>query len=231
VDSREPLDVKLALNAKIGAFTVAELETGDVQVTRDGRVILVHLLMWGSWHFYRPGASWDKPRSRARLIIRSGEWEAVAFSAPVIEVLQDGEPAHHPRWGGLGPDPLREDFDQAEVLRRLDRRPDREIGPAILDQTVIAGIGNILKSEILSRAGVHPKRRVGGLSADQKQAILRCSVELCERWLRQKGRRQRWRKVYRRSGRPCPQCETPIEFFRQAGRITYACPTCQPLNA
>jgi formamidopyrimidine-DNA glycosylase len=196
----------------------------------DGRAILVHLLMWGSWGFYRKGEPWDKPAKRVRLILRTADWQAVAFSAPVVEVLRSDDLETHPRWGNLGPDPLRDDFEADEFLCRLHRKPSGEIGPVMLDQTVVAGVGNILKSEVLFRAGVHPRRAVGSLSDSEEQAILQWTIGLCEEWLRQKGQRPDWTRVYRRSRSACPQCGTPIESFRQAGRMSYVCPACQPLG-
>jgi len=196
----------------------------------DGRAILVHLLMWGSWGIYRRGERWEKPRKQARLVLRNEAWEAVAFSAPIIELMRSEELSQHPRWGDLGPDPLRQDFDAQEAIRRLEGDPARKIGPAILDQRVIAGVGNILKNEILFRAGVHPRRTVADLSAQEKRAIVRWAVELCETWLKQDGRQKDWICVYRRSDSPCARCGTEIEFFRLDGRITYACPSCQPLD-
>ena len=195
----------------------------------DGRVILVHLLMWGSWEVYGRGESWDKSREQARLILHTEDRVAVCFSAPIIEILDDGDVDGHPRRGGLGPDPLRDDFDREEALRRVRDEAERPIGPVLLDQTVMAGVGNILKNEILFHAGVHPKRTVDELSSEELEVILDWTIELCERWLNDMGSGRDWQRVYRRSGRPCPECGTEIEFFRQKDRVTYACPCCQPL--
>ncbi|UCD58719.1 MAG: Fpg/Nei family DNA glycosylase [Candidatus Hydrogenedentota bacterium] len=195
----------------------------------DGRILLVHLMMWGSWRIYRKGAKWDKPYQRARVILRTDGHEAVAFSAPVVRVLTKAELENEPRWGNLGPDPLRTDFSEEEFFRRLDKHPEREIGEVIMDQQVLAGIGNILKNEILFRAHVHPGRLVSKLSTNEKQEILRWAKTLSRTWLEEIGKRKRnsWISIYRKSGKPCPDCGHPIQFFRQAGRVTYACPTCQ----
>jgi endonuclease-8 len=194
----------------------------------DGRVILVHLLMWGSWRIYRRGAQWNKSRDKMRLCIRTDTHEAVAFSAPVVQVLQSSELADHPRWGGLGPDPLRGDFDEEELFRRLDADPSREIGEVIMDQRVIAGVGNMLRNEILFGAGVAPERTVGSLTGEERQRILGWTRDLMNRWLGEIGRRKKgWLRIYRRSGKPCPECGAPIQFARQARRITYWCPRCQ----
>jgi endonuclease-8 len=195
----------------------------------DQRIFLVHLMMWGSWRVYRQGAEWDKPRPRARLLLRTKTHEAVAFSAPIVRLLSGEELANNPVWGTLGPDPLRPDFSEAEVLRRFEQHASEEIGEVLLNQRVIAGIGNILKNEILFRAGIHPRRQVSSLSTVERINILQVSVELCGLWLREIGSKKRssWTLIYRKSGRPCPNCGSRIYFFRQAGRITYACPGCQ----
>jgi endonuclease-8 len=195
----------------------------------DGRIILVHLMMWGSWRIYRRGAEWEKPSQRARLVLRTDAHEAVAFSAPIVRVLTREELKADPKWMALGPDPLRSDFSEEESLRRLEAHADEEVGEALLNQQVIAGIGNILRNEILFRAGVHPRRKISSLSDIERRAVLRLCVELCRLWLRDMGseKRNAWLRIYRKSGRPCPRCGARVEFFRQAGRVTYACPACQ----
>jgi endonuclease-8 len=192
----------------------------------DAWVLMVHLLMWGTWRVYRRGAKWDKPRKRARLVIRTSESEAVAFSAPVVELMTEVELAAS-KWGGLGPDPLRQDFSRSEATRRLKACPAREIGKVLLDQTVISGVGNILRNEILFAAGIHPARLAGDLRQAELDAVIAITVRQMEAWLERMNRRGPPRAVYRRSRRPCPACGTAIEFFRQAGRATYACPNCQ----
>jgi len=193
----------------------------------DHRILLIHLMMWGSWRIYRKRESWDKPIQRARVIFRTNSHAAVVFSAPVVKLLTPSELQNDPRWGNLGPDPLRSDFSSREFFHRLEQDPSREIGEALLDQQVIAGVGNILRIEILFRSRIHPLRRVGSLSKREKEELLRWILKLFERWMKQIGRRSDWIQIYRRSGKPCPRCNSSIEFFRQTGRITYACPRCQ----
>jgi formamidopyrimidine-DNA glycosylase len=92
---------------------------------------------------------------------------------------------------------------------------------------VIAGVGNILRVEILFGARIHPRRKVESLSDQEKRMVLQWVLRLFGKWMQQMRRKQTWIRIYRRSGKPCPVCGTSIEFFRQAGRITYACPQCQ----
>lgn len=192
----------------------------------DGRLILVHLLMWGSWGIYTPGEEWEKPRDRARLVLRTADHEVVAFSGPVIQLMGSEELADS-KWGGLGPDPLRDDFSREEVNRRMDRHPNRDVGAVLLDQRVLSGVGNILRNEILFRASVHPTRKVCELADQEREQVLDWTEELMRRWLEEMGGKQSWTRVYRRSGKACPRCGATIEYFRNAGRRAYACPECQ----
>jgi DNA-formamidopyrimidine glycosylase len=195
----------------------------------DGHIILVHLLMWGSWKIYERGKQPGNTRKQVRLVLRTKEHEVVAYSTPVVKLLTAAELEADPKWGNLGPDPLREDFDPEEFYRRLDKRGKEEIGPVLLDQQVIAGIGNILKNEILYRARVHPKRRVDALSKDETREILRWSVDLCRTWLNKliTEKKDRWIRMYKKDGKPCPECGTKIVRFRQGGRPAFICPKCQ----
>lgn len=195
----------------------------------DARILLVHLLMWGSWRIYPMGASWDKPRDRARILIATDTHQVVGFSIPVAKILTQDRLEEDPRWGNLGPDPLRPDFSQDEFFRRMNAEGRRAIGEVLLDQQVMAGLGNILKNEVLFRAGIHPDRTVSELSDEERRRVLEHSIGLCRVWLEEleTGRRKNWIQIYQRSKRPCPVCGESIQFFRQAGRVTFFCPKCQ----
>ena len=91
------------------------------------------------------------------------------------------------------------------------------------------GIGNILRIEILFRSRIHPRRLVGSLSEKERHEILRWILTLTRTWMEKMRKRADWISIYRKSGNPCPRCGVLIEFSRQAGRITYACPNCQRL--
>lgn len=193
----------------------------------DGRVLLVHLMMWGSWGIYRNGEPWARPRQRARAVLRTESHEAVVFSAPVVRLLAEDELAADTKWGNLGPDPLRRDFSRKEFFRRLDSDPSRQIGEVLLDQTVVSGIGNILRIEILFRARVDPRRAVGDLATADRRRILGWTLKLMRKWLNERDDGDRWIRIYRGSSKPCPRCGAKVESFRQGGRITYACSGCQ----
>jgi endonuclease-8 len=194
----------------------------------DKRLILVHLMMWGSWRIYRNGAQWDKPPKNARLIMRTAKHEAVAFSAPVVQLLTLDELNNDSEWGNVGPDPLRRDFSAREFMGNIAAQASREIGAVLLDQTVVSGIGNILRIEVLFYSRIHPQRKVDDLSSDDMRELLHWTMKLMSQWMKEMGRKRKsWRRIYRKSGKPCPVCGTSVQFFRQAGRMTFACPACQ----
>jgi len=191
------------------------------------RILLIHLMMWGSWRIYQKDEAWDKPIKQARVIFRTDSHEVVVFSAPVVKLFKATEFQKDPKWGNLGPDPLRPDFSSTVFFNRLENDPSREIGEALLDQRIIAGMGNILRIEILFISHIHPRRKISSISQKEKERLLKWILRLSNKWLKQIGKKNDWIQIYRKSGKPCPRCKTPIEFFRQAGRITYACPRCQ----
>lgn len=193
----------------------------------DTRVILVHLAMWGYWRIYKKGQPWERPKERARLVLRTSSHEAIAFSAPTVRLLDADELGPDTRWGSLGPDPLRKDFSGREFFRRLKQHPAVPVGEALLDQTIISGIGNILRIEILFGAKIHPRRRVADLGEADRRRMLRWIVKLMRKWLEERGREDEWIRIYRGKSKPCPRCGGRVELFRQQDRITYACSSCQ----
>jgi endonuclease-8 len=199
-----------------------------------GITLHTHFLMQGSWHLYKPGARWRGPAHEVRVVLETAPWTAVGFRLPVIDLVPTDE--EDALVGHLGPDPLNETWDEAEAIRRIGELPDRAIGEALLDQTAIAGLGNVYKSETCFLRGVHPETPVGVV---QDLAGL---VRLAARMLRanrttgnqittgiDRPGRRRW--VYGRGGESCRRCGTPIR--RSGGavgeeRVTYWCPICQP---
>jgi endonuclease VIII len=182
-----------------------------------GVVLRSHLRMTGRWRVARRGA---ELRGRPWLVLRGGEWEATQWNGPVL-TLEKRQVAP------LGPDVLADETEVADVVARL-RRGDqgRLVGEALLDQRVVAGIGNMWLAETLWAAQISPWRRVGELTDERlaealewARAHMRASIA---------GARPP-RSVYRRAGRPCPRCGTPIESrgLGDANRTAYWCPTCQ----
>jgi endonuclease VIII len=201
-----------------------------------GAVLRTHMRMTGSWHLYRHGSPWRKPARLARAVVEAGGIVAVCFSAPVVELLSDAETHAHPDLRSLGPDLLADDFDEAEALARLRARPEQQIGVALLDQTALAGIGNVYKSEVLFLCNVDPFDRLSRLDDETLLALIRTARREMQRNMTTGVRRTRpdsapthfW--VYGRAGQPCARCRTPIRLKRQGdqARSTYWCPCCQP---
>lgn len=191
-----------------------------------------HLRMNGSWHRYQPGERWRRPPSRARLVLEVPGAVAVCFDAPVVELFEERAAALHPGLGSLGPDLLSPDFDGDEALRRLraPERRDRSISAALLDQRALAGIGNIWRNETLFVDRVDPLARVADLDDDTLRRIVATARRLLTASAGIAPGRAGPMQVYRRTGRPCPRCGTPIRSDRLRGevpRTTYWCPTCQ----
>jgi len=144
----------------------------------------------------------------------------------------------------LGPEPLEPGFTWQVLQQRLKRRARSNVKSALLDQTVLAGVGNIYADEALWGAKIHPSTLVGQVSARQIQrlhqellAVLRLSIDQGgssnHTYVDAEGNRGSYMKfanVFRRDGQPCPRCGTTIAKLRVAGRGTHICPNCQRLQ-
>jgi endonuclease-8 len=215
----------------VGAEVTAVESLGKNLLIRfdNGLEIRTHLRMNGTWHRYRPGERWRRPPARARLVLEVPGAVAVCFDAPVVELLEQRAEAVHPPLATLGPDLLSPAFDAEAAVARL-RDPARArlaVAVALLDQRALAGIGNIWKNETLWAERVSPFARVDDLDDE----TLRRLVDAARRKL-QAGAAGRpdVLQAYRRTGRPCRRCRTPIASTIQGGdlpRTTYWCPTCQ----
>src|SRR6476469_4210563 len=136
-----------------------------------------HLGMSGGWHFYRPAARWRRPRSSAWAVLAGGGWEAVQFGGPTLRVMTTRRLRRDPQLARLGPDILAPGFGPEPVIAALRADPSRRLGDALLDQHLVAGIGNIFKSEACFAARVDPWRAVGDLSDEELRAVLAAARE------------------------------------------------------
>jgi endonuclease-8 len=184
-----------------------------------------HMKMNGSWHIYRPGERWKRPRRDMRIVISTNEFVAVAFTVPVAEFHTGRTLARDDDLRRMGPDLLGESFDRDEAIRRIRAKPDQEIGNVLLNQRVLAGIGNIWKSESLFAAGVEPFTLV----ADIDDVRLARIVDFARDLLRRSAAGRSTFAVYSRGGDPCRKCGMPIRYRKQGAdaRGTYWCPRCQ----
>jgi endonuclease-8 len=195
-----------------------------------GHVLHTHLRMTGSWHVYSKGERWQRPASQAKVTLTCGERTAVCFNAPVVELLPPGAEANHPSLAGLGPDILDRPLDVEAIRRRARHRPpDTPLGELLLDQRVVAGIGNIWRCEALFLEGLNPWSPLSSVTDDELDALVTTAGRIMTDSLGPfTGRPERW--VYRRTNRACRRCGTPIKSRRQGeqARTAYWCPACQP---
>ena len=202
-----------------------------------GLHLRTHMRMNGSWHIYRAGERWKRPRSDMRIVINTDAFVAVGFNIPVAEFHDDRSLARQEDLRRIGPDLLGA-FDADEAFRRIRARGTAEIANVLLNQRVIAGIGNVFKSEILFICNVNPFTHVEKLSDAQIVEIIRTSEKLLRHNVetdtpsrRTTGSMNRsqllW--VYGNGGKPCRRCGTVIEYRKQGSdaRGTYWCPRCQ----
>ena len=183
-----------------------------------GVVLRSHLRMNGRW---RVVPRTDAVRGRPWLVLRGGRWTATQWNGPVLTL--ERRPLRR-----LGPDLLADDTDVVEVVSRMRREdPARLVGEALVDQRVVAGIGNMWLAEALWEARVSPWSRLGGVTDQELEHALG--------WARASMRAAvaspvGARAVYRRAGRPCRRCGTPIASrgLGDANRTAYWCPRCQP---
>jgi len=183
-----------------------------------GVVLRSHLRMSGRWSVQPRG---ERRVGRPWLVLRGDRAEGVLWNGPVLEL-------HTRALARLGPDILERPPRLDEVLARM-RGADgaRFLGETLLDQGVVAGIGNMWLAEALWRARVSPWRRLRDVPEEERLLALETAAELMRASV-DTGREGR-RQVYRRAGQPCPRCRTEVRAWGQGddNRTTYWCPTCQ----
>jgi endonuclease-8 len=217
---------------RLGGRAVSRVEARGkhLLVHFDGDLVLhSHLRMTGAWSVYREGERWRRSPRRAWLVLRAGGHAVVQFDGPVLELLTEGRTRFDRRLAALGPDVLAAELDRDRFLARLRADdPTRGIGDALLDQSIIAGIGNMWKAEGCWEAGVDPWRPLGSVADGELVAIVEATRPRMTRSATV-GHRAIQPQVYGLAGRPCPRCGTPIVARGQgdANRTTYWCPGCQ----
>jgi endonuclease-8 len=210
-------------------------------------ILLTHMLMSGSWHIYRPGEKWARRHDDMRIVIGADSFEAVAFKVPVAEFHTAASLLRRSGFNRLGNDLLAKEFDEKEAAEQLRARSDLEVGEALLDQSLLAGIGNVFKSEIAFVCGVNPFRPISSLSEEEISCLVSTARNLLKAnvsanssnrivtytgFRRTTGRQNTSERlwVYQRNGEPCRKCDAPIRSRKQgpAARVTFWCPNCQP---
>ena len=214
-------------------------------------ILVTHMLMSGSWHLYRTGERWRMGRSRMRVVIRTDDWEAVAFNVPIAEFHTARSLERHSQIPKLGLDVLADDFTVEGGVVRLGaygrEHPDAEIAVVLLNQRVLAGLGNVYKSEVAFAARVNPFRAMRTITPKEMETM----VDLAKRYMNANvaegkgdgivtyaaGRmttnamnREERLWVYGRQGQECRRCGSTVMMRKQGeqARSTYWCPKCQP---
>jgi len=214
-----------------------------------GATLATHMLMSGSWHIYRRGERWQRPQAHMRIVLENSELVAVGFNVPVAKILRTEELERALRIPSTLTDALSEDFVAAEVARRILAHGPDQIGCVLLNQQVIAGVGNVFKSEICFVTGTNPFCKISALDAERISALISASRKLLkanvledsgDMIVTNSGKKRRtthrsdpsanlW--VYGRQGEPCRRCGESIQSRVQEPdmRITFWCPQCQPM--
>ena len=214
-----------------------------------GATLVTHMLMNGSWHLYRIGERWLRPARDMRIVLENRDYQAVAFSVPVARIFTAQSLAREKRIPPPGSDVLNEDFDPVSAAARLCSCGAEEIGDVLLHQHVLAGVGNVFKSEVCFVEGVNPFCLVSALDHQKVASLVSTAQRLVAANVLEdsgnmivtyRGQQRRmthhsdpqdslW--VYGRSGAPCRRCETPIRHRLQGkdARVTFWCQTCQPM--
>lgn len=205
--------------------------------------LAVHLKMTGRL-FVHPGNAVPGPHTRVIFSLRAADGECRqlffddARTFGFVRLLSPASLADWAFWRTLGPEPL--ETPPAELARRL-RAHNRAIKAVLLDQHVVAGVGNIYADEALFRAGLDPRTPAGHIPARRAQSLCRRLCEVLREAIAQCGSSirdyrtargdagafQNSFRVYGRAGEPCLACATPLARARVAGRATVYCPRCQ----
>ncbi|HZD61034.1 MAG TPA: bifunctional DNA-formamidopyrimidine glycosylase/DNA-(apurinic or apyrimidinic site) lyase [Anaerolineae bacterium] len=208
-----------------------------------GEALLFHLMMAGSLLYMPAGI----PRGKATQVIfilengyelRYRDLRLFGY----VKLLGEGDVLESPELRHLGPEPLSDEFTPTTLKEMLAKRPRGKVKALLLDQTFIAGIGNIYADEILFYAGVHPARPAGSLTNREIERIYEGVRSILAKAIEErgssiasyvdlygsKGNYTNFLKVYNRTGEPCPDgCTGVIVKIKVAGRGTHVCPDCQ----
>ncbi len=220
--------------------------------------LVIHLKMTGQLVFVSPGDRFGAghpndslidalPDSSTRVTLTFTDGSQLFFNDQRkfgwMKLMPIAEVPNLPFMQKVGPEPLSPDFTEADFMARFARRKKSGIKAALLDQSVVAGIGNIYADETLWGAKVHPARHVETVTAEEFAAMYREAREVMNLAIEKggssnknyvnaegkKGSYMDFARVFRREGQSCPRCGATIEKIRVAGRGTHYCPVCQVL--
>jgi endonuclease VIII len=211
-------------------------------------ILLTHMLMSGSWHIYRPGEDWQRRPVDMRVVVKTEKIWAVAFNVPIAEFHSADTLRRRPGFKALGQDVLATGFDPGRSVASLRANGDLEIGSALLSQSIMAGLGNVFKSEVCFYCGINPYRKVNSLGYDQLENVVATARKFLlanttetsgDQMVTYTGMRRTTGRanteerfwVYGRRNKPCRACGSLIESRKQSedARTTFWCPRCQPI--
>ncbi len=214
-------------------------------------ILVTHMLMSGSWHIYRTGEKWWMGRSRMRVAMTCGDLQAVAFNVPIAEFHTARSLARSSQVPKLGVDVLGDEYSVEAGVKAMREygaaHPEAEIAVVLLNQRVMAGLGNVYKSEVAFAAGVNPFRQMRTITEREMEVM----AEFAQKYMRANvvdgmgdgivtyaGNRRTTRSmnagdrlwVYRRQGEECRRCGASIQMRKQGEQVrsTYWCSDCQP---
>jgi endonuclease-8 len=192
----------------------------------DDLALHAHMGMSGSWHVYRQGQRWNRPRRSAWLVFDLGGVDLAEFGGPTLRLVRPVELRRDSRLALLGPDILGGPEAVDAAAANVAAAGDVELGDALLNQRLVAGIGNIFKSEACFEAGLDPWRPVESFSREQIESVMEIAAAQMERGV-ETGRRPG--RIYRKTRERCPRCSGRIRSRGQGddNRTTYWCPSCQ----
>jgi formamidopyrimidine-DNA glycosylase len=218
-----------------GKYLLLALGSGDT--------LAVHLRMTGQLHWSPEAVRRNLAHRRAHFVLDDGSTLVYCDQRRFgrMWIVPGDLPDIAGYWAArTGLEPLGPDFTAASLARLAEGR-SRPVKPFLLDQTIVAGIGNIYADEALFQAGVHPLRPAGSLSRDEVRRLHRAirdrlsaaidaggsSIDTYRDTNGEQGAMQTFLRVHLQAGRPCPRCRTEIVKTRVAQRGTYLCPSCQ----
>jgi endonuclease VIII len=240
-------------NAPVTGRTIEKVESRGkwLLIHFSGDLILVtHMLMSGSWHIYRTGERWRRNRPHMRIVIRTRDFEAVAFDVPVARFHTARSLERTTAIPKLDLDVLGPQFSEDDAVARMRAQASDAVADVLLNQQVMAGLGNVFKSEVCFACKVNPFRAVASLTDAELNCLVATARKMMaanvlessgDRVTTYTGARRTtghadpaarvW--VYGRQGQPCRRCGAAILMRRQGtgARSTYWCPECQPSDA
>ena len=244
VDDQEPIAGRTIERVEAKGKWLLVYFSGDL-------ILVTHMLMSGSWHLYKSGEKWWMGKDRMRAVIRTADWQAVAFNVPVAEFHTARSLERYTQVPKLGVDVLSDEYTVESGAAKLKaygaEYPGAEIAVVLLNQRVLAGLGNVYKSEVAFAAGVNPFRAISTITERELEVM----AEVAQKWMkvnvldgagdgistyfgnrRTTGNSNRDERlwVYGRQGQECRRCGAVVEMRKQGeqARSTYWCPGCQP---